>query len=312
MSGSARSAVFSLSGGLEPIAPGAEVNATPARLIGDSGQRDCFVHRITAAGATLTLTGPVTSGERATIELPFGLSAEGSLHDEHPDALTFRFDAPIDVVAALARCLAALPAERRQMPRIELRQRLCVRHGDQVDFAWTRNLSPAGLGVETRAALAVGSAVEVTLDGLRPQRGTVRWIEHGQAGLAFEEELGWQMLMPWLRRIADRRPATAAPADTAPSPLGAVKNALRLDLATHVRAGASWWNAQLLCLSDALVEFESDIQFPALSSLWLSLPQIGGWPVRVIECHGARHVAEFRLPLRPHEMARLSDATRPR
>ncbi len=118
--------------------------------------------------------------------------------------------------------------------------------------------------------------------------------------------------MPWLRQVANRRPPVASSVDTPSSPLGAVKNALKLDIATHVRSGSSWWNAKLLTLSNALVDFESDTEFAPLSGLWLSLPEIGGWPIRVIECHGTRHVAEFRLPLRPHEMARLTEAARPR
>jgi hypothetical protein len=309
----ARSAIFSLYNELDSSPPGAPEDAAPALLSGPDGKRDCFVHRITSGGLSLTVTGPVSHGERATIELPFGLAAEGWIDGHDPARLAFRFDQPLDVVGALARCLAALPAERRQMPRIELRQRLCVRHSGQADFGWTRNLSPAGIGIETRAPLAVGEAVELTLDGLRPLVGEVRWTERGQAGIAFAEELGWQTLMPWLRKVANSTPRAATPTiDLPPSALGAVKDALRLDLPTHVRSGVSWWNAQLSALSNALVEFESATEFAPLSSLWMSLPEIGGWPIRVIECHGARHIAEFRVPLRPHEMAKLTEAVRPR
>jgi hypothetical protein len=320
MTNPARSAIFSLHSELD-AAPGRTDDAAPARLTSPDGDRDCFVHRITSGGLSLTVSGPITPGERVTIELPYGLAAEGWIDGQNPQALAFRFDAPLDVVGALARCLAAQPDERRQMPRIELRQRVCVRHTGSTDFAWTRNLSPAGIGLETRAPLNVGEKVELTLDGLRPLQGEVRWSEGGQAGIAFAEELGWQTLMPWLRRHANSAPRAAAPgrdtppsvpgADT-PSALGAVKDALRLDLPTHVRSGVSWWNAQLSALSNALVEFESATEFAPRSSLWMSLPEIGGWPIRVIECHGARHVAEFRVPLRPHEMGRISEAVRGR
>ncbi len=318
----ARSAIFSLSNELDSSPLGAAEDAAPALLSGVEGKRECFVHRITSGGLSLTVTGPVSHGERATIELPFGLAAEGWIDGDDPARIAFRFDQPLDVVGALARCLAALPAERRQMPRVELRQRLCIRHSGQADFGWTRNLSPGGIGIETRATLQTGEAVELTLDGLRPLIGEVRWAERGQAGIAFAEELAWQTLMPWLRKVANGAPRAAAPstdlppsalgADLPPSALGAVKDALRLDLPTHVRSGVSWWNAQLSALSNALVEFESATEFAPLSSLWMSLPEIGGWPIRVIECHGARHVAEFRVPLRPHEMGRISEAVRGR
>jgi hypothetical protein len=313
MTNPARAAIFSLAGELDPPPSGASDHATPATLALPDGARDCFVHRITSRGASLTVSGPVSHGDRATIELPFGLAAQGWIDGQDPAALAFRFDAPLDVVGALARCLAALPAERRQMPRIELRQRVCMRHSGQADFAWTRNLSPSGIGIETRAALAIGETVELTLDGLRPIVGEVRWAERGQAGIAFAEALGWQLLMPWLRKVADAAPRAARPKpDTSPSTLGAVKDALRLDLPTHVRSGVNWWNVQLSALSNALVEFESATEFAPRASLWMSLPEIGGWPIRVIECHGARHVAEFRVPLRQHEMSRLAEAVRGR
>lgn len=309
MTEAARQAIFSLAHELTTAST--PDHATPATLAMAGGNRECFVHRITSGGASLTVSGPVSHGDRATIELPFGLAAEGWIDGQEPSALAFRFDAPLDVVGALARCLAALPAERRQMPRVELRQRLCVRHSGQADFAWTRNLSPSGIGIETRASLVVGEIVELTLDGLRPLLGEVRWSERGQAGIAFAEALGWQLLMPWLRKVASATPRVASPAaDMAPSALGAVKDALRLDLPTHVRSGVNWWNAQLSALSHALVEFESATEFAPQASLWMSLPEIGGWPIRVLECHGARHVAEFRVPLRQHEMIRLSEAVR--
>lgn len=308
-----RSAIFSLNTELDTSPPARAEDAAPAMLCGDAGTRHCFVHRITAGGLSLTLAGPVTHGERGTIQLPFGLAADGWIDGANPAALAFRFDEPLDVVGALARCLAAQPDERRQMPRIELRQRVCIRRAGTTDFGWTRNLSPAGMGLETRASLDVGEAVELTLDGLRPITAEVRWRESGQVGFAFAEALGWQLLMPWLRRHANQsRPAAAPGIDAPPSALGAVKDALRLDLPTHVRSGVSWWNAQLSGLSNALVEFESATEFAPRASLWLSLPEIGGWPIRVIECHGARHVAEFRVPLRPHEMGRISDAVRAR
>lgn len=311
MTEAARSAIFSLDTELDRSAPARGEDAAPATLMSTNGPRDCLVHRITAGGLSLAVTGPVAHGERGTIELPFGLAAEGWIDGEVPDALAFRFDQPLDVVGALARCLAALPAERRQMPRIELRQRVCVRHANTTDFAWTRNLSPSGAGLETRAELEIGEAVELTLDGLRPMTGEVRWTERGKAGIAFAEALNWQVLMPWLRRHANGAPRPAAAGrDAPPSTLGAVKDALRLDLPTHVRSGVSWWNAKLSGLSNALVEFESATEFAPRASLWLSLPEIGGWPIRIIESHGARHVAEFRIPLRPHEMGRLSEAVR--
>lgn len=205
-----RSAIFSLRDdpGDDPL--GATEEATPAFLTSSRGGRDCLVHRITSHSITLSVSGPVTHGERATIQLPFGFCADGWIDSDKPTTV-FRFDQPLDIVDTLARCVAALPEERRRMPRVELRQLVCIRTPTVNLIAFAGDLSPTGISIHTHAALQMGDPVEVEFDGLESIQGEVRWAEHGQVGIAFGEELGWQTLMPWLRRYADRVPRAAAP-----------------------------------------------------------------------------------------------------
>ena len=72
-----------------------------------------------------------------------------------------------------------------------------------------RNSSLArGLKVETAAQIARGTDVTVTLPGLDPQAGVVRWCAEGLAGLTFNQLLPLATLVDWLRE--QRRELRAA------------------------------------------------------------------------------------------------------
>ncbi len=80
-------------------------------------------------------------GRGLRLELANGQSLPGRIAWTEQGSAGFLFDTPIDVIGTLARNLAALPAERRSVPRVELHQTICVRRGNQVEFTRSRNLS---------------------------------------------------------------------------------------------------------------------------------------------------------------------------
>lgn len=310
----ARSTVFSLSHD-PPVflpTPSPELAGEPdcGRLVGAGGEHRCTLVRLSAAGATLQVDGALEIDGAYALELSFALAIPGRIQWLREGQAGLRFDLPIDVVATLARNLVSLPAERRRGPRIELRQGVWLHRGDDHEFAHTRDLSQTGVGIETRLPLEPGEAVQLTLDGLRPIDGAVKWVQAGGAGIAFAEELGWQVLMPWLRQVQQgnaRRPEPQrAIGEPEPSAL-TDKQTIRMNTPGRVREGVRWWNVQIRGLTSALVEFESGRAFGAGTGLWISLPGVGGWPARVVEGNGRRYLAEFRLPLRPHELGRLSE-----
>ncbi len=119
--------------------------------------------------------------------------------------------------------------------------------------------------------------------------------------------------MPWLRQT-QRNPSRAANA----APLRALheevkgfglsndKHAIRVDAPARVREGAHWWNVRVRNITPHLVEFEAEALFDKGAQLWVELPRIAGWPATVIDGDGHGHyLAEFRLPLRQHDLAQL-------
>ena len=312
----ASSTIFSLNADLPTVLPapvdGQESALDTATLIGESDRLACQIARFTAAGATLHLDlATLVEGDARILELKNGQTIPGTINWLAEGTAGFVFDLPIDVVATLARNLALLSAERRRVPRVEIHQTVCVRRGNNMEFARTRDISQAGVGFETSIALQIGEEVHLAFDGLRPITGTVRWVRGTAAGIAFDEELGWQVLMPWLRDVQTRRRTGLTARQPAHEEdqgfgLAADKKAIRLNAPGRVREGKLWWNVQVRTLTPTLVEFVASADFAKGTQLWLSLPGTAGWPIGVIEVEHGRILAEFRLPLRPHELAGIA------
>ncbi|HVJ02820.1 MAG TPA: PilZ domain-containing protein [Sphingomonas sp.] len=278
----------------------------------DGGDRHaCALHKLSAVGATLRVAEALREDSPMRLELANGQSMDGRLAWHSAGEAGFVFDQPIDVVGALARNLAHLPAERRQVPRVETQQPVSVRHQGNVELARSRNISQGGAGIETRLELAIGDTVQLTFDGLRPLDGTVRWIGKGLAGVAFNEELAWQLLMPWLRQVQQNGGAGAAGRSFETEGLMPDKHAIRIDAPARVREGVRWWNARIRALTAHLVELETRAPVAAGTQLWISLPHVGGGPANILEARGGRILCEFRLPLRPTDLGIITSQRRP-
>ncbi len=306
----ASATIFSLSG--EPPAhfraePGDSTRFDAASLVSDEARVPCALRKLTTVGATLLVGCEIMEGVGLELELANGQRLAGTIAWSIDGAAGFLFEAPIDVIGTLARTLAALPAERRSVPRVELRQTICVRRGNQVEFTRSRNLSQGGAGIETQIALQSGDRVQINFDGLKPLDGVVRWCRGSQAGIAFEEDLPWQVLMPWLRHVQQTPPHPVRAAVIGePSGLIPDQRAIRLDAPARVREGSRWWNVRIRAITPMLVEFETAATFATGSQLWVSLPGMGGAPATVIETDRNRVLCEFRLALRDRDLGLIA------
>lgn len=310
--GLASSTIFSLAA--EPpamLAPesGDHITFDAAFLADASGRLPCAIRKLSAAGVTLQLNGAVSEGDALQLELANGQSLPGRVSWTDEGAAGFLFEEPIDVISTLARNLAALPAERRSVPRVELYQTICVRRGNQVEFTRSRNLSQGGCGFETDIALQLGDVVQINFDGLRPLDGVVKWSQGNLAGVAFDEDIPWQLLMPWLRQV-QQTPSHHTRIAVIGEQTGLIpdKQAIRLDAPARVREGVRWWNVKLRAITPQMVEFETNAPFATGTQLWISLPHIGGGPASVIESDDRNHyLCEFRLPLKPRDLGLITN-----
>ena len=106
------------------------------------------------------------------------------------------FDETIDVLALLSPG----PTETRpRMPRIELSCSARLHQDGKAAVGRVANISQGGICVTTKASLPIDSDVVVTLPGLRPVAGVVKWAEDDEYGIGFNRVFPLEELMSFLK-----------------------------------------------------------------------------------------------------------------
>lgn len=182
-------------------APG-ELGPLDAAILHDSGEcRECSIRRISALGATLRGELANAPGEDVAIELATGQRPAGTVDWVKGGETGIRFSQPVDMLALLNRKLVNQPAERRAMPRVEVRCSLYVKCGGDLSTATLRNISAGGLQIEGVTLPPQGTYVSIFIEGLNVPPGEVTWRKGNLAGIELMEELSWSSIMPWIRAV---------------------------------------------------------------------------------------------------------------
>jgi hypothetical protein len=173
-----------------------------ASVIHDAGQRrECSIRKISALGATLRGGMAGAPGDDVAIELANGQRPAGTIEWVRGGEAGIVFRQPIDVLALINRNLVSQPTERRAMPRVELRCRLHMKWGANLEAATLRNISAGGLQVEGDILPPRGTMISVFIDGLNVPPGEVVWQKGNLAGVELFEELSWSSIIPWIREV---------------------------------------------------------------------------------------------------------------
>jgi hypothetical protein len=97
--------------------------------------------------------------------------------------------------------LVSQPAERRTMPRVEIRCPLHVKCGASLVGATLRNISANGLQLEGEDLPAQGSYVTIFVEELNVPAGEVVWRRGKLAGIELFEEMSWTSVIPWVKGV---------------------------------------------------------------------------------------------------------------
>lgn len=163
------------------------------------GKRElCLVKNISAGGALIRAYCPLEIGQPLQIDIKERQPVSGEVSWIRGSDAGIEFDSPVDVIELLS---GGDEKQRPRMPRIEVKCIGFVREGAVVHRAHIHNISQGGIRAEIPNALKVGGAVTVSLNGLAPQQGIVRWSDSGRYGIAFNSVLGLPVLIDWLHRI---------------------------------------------------------------------------------------------------------------
>ncbi len=177
-------------------------------VIIDAGQRSaCGVRSVSSLGATLTGGIAPREGEQLAIELITGQRPAAMVEWVRDGEAGVRFKQPIDVLALINRALINQPAERRSMPRVELRCGVRLKWAATVCDATLRNISARGMQVEADDLPPRSTYLSIQIEGLNIPPGEVMWRKDNLAGIQLMEELRWTSLMPWIRKTSGGGPA---------------------------------------------------------------------------------------------------------
>lgn len=304
--------IYSLSGDVPPVDEAFGVDDAglwPGALTVGSIRTVCSIRKLSAGGAIVQVDGPVTVGEKLDLELMTGEQLVGTIAWQHGTEVGLRFEAPIDVFAVIAQDIVSQPGERRRMPRVELVVQALLETANGTELVTTRDISQGGAKLDVPFQLKVEERVLVTLDGLPPQPGVVRWSTEHVAGIAFLPEVRWQELMVWLkeRRKQKRQLPLAAPEPAAP-PVPEPEEeevGVQLNLPARVREGTRRWSIDVNSITTRTVSFDSFAAIGMGSLLWVVLPGLEGWPARIVAADGYRFTCEFTQPLHPAVLERV-------
>lgn len=175
-------------------------------LVIDDRRELCLIRNISSAGMMIRAYSEAAAGTRVSIELKQGDPVEGEILWAEDGLAGIKFDAPIDIFALLAPEGDAPPP---RMPRIEVACTAWVRDGAFVRRTRAANVSQGGICVQCPIPLTPKGEVTVTLLGLSPIAGAVRWREGNRYGIAFNRVLPLAELVGWLQsQTAEPRKAT--------------------------------------------------------------------------------------------------------
>ena len=167
----------------------------------------CLIKNISAGGMLIRAYSAIPVSAHVSIELKQAEPVTGTVQWVDGDSVGVAFDEPIDVLSLIS---LRLEAPRPRMPRIQVDSLATIRDGADLLRTTAINISQGGLCVESRAELAIGVDVIVSLNGLAPEPAVVKWREGDCYGIAFNRVLSITQLVAWLQARNDRRTALSA------------------------------------------------------------------------------------------------------
>jgi hypothetical protein len=165
-------------------------------LLIDGRRELCLIRNVSGGGMMIRAYSQIIPGTRLSVELKQGEPIRGEALWAKDGLVGINFDERIDVLALIA---PADDGPRPRMPRIEVGCTSWVRDGADVRRAKAVNVSQGGICVESPIELTVHADVIVSLLGLSPIPGVVRWRDENNYGIAFNRVLPLSDLVGWLQ-----------------------------------------------------------------------------------------------------------------
>jgi hypothetical protein len=190
---------------LETLAPGPERRSKDQRHVSllrvgslqvDGRRELCLIRNLSSGGMMIRSYSPLSEGTHLTVELKEGEPIDGVVRWKNAECVGISFHQPIDVVELLSVSCAG---PRPRLPRVEVGCFAKVRVEDDVYQMRATNISQGGVRLVGDCMPPPNSDAVVTIDGLKPVPGVVRWAGKDACGINFNGSLNLGELVAWLR-----------------------------------------------------------------------------------------------------------------
>lgn len=161
----------------------------------------CLIKNISEGGMMIRPYCELAEGTALTIELKTGVAVPGVVTWLREGSVGVEFESPVDVIGILS---SAADGPRPRMPRVEVDCLATVRDGGKLRRMRVHDVSQGGVKLESDTILDPGAELVVSLPGLNPQDGAVRWSDASYLGVAFNRLLPLAVLVEWLRATRDQ------------------------------------------------------------------------------------------------------------
>lgn len=174
------------------------------RLMTEGREELCMIRNISSGGLMARVYSKLARDQRVAIEIKNGHIMTGEVAWVDSVNAGVRFDDKIDVLNFLANEQKdLLSGQVPRSPRLRMQANVLIRRGAHYVHAQTADISQGGVKVSEGDAFDADDSVVLTISGMQPRPGTVRWRREGHAGIGFNEPIPFETLARW---AAEHRP----------------------------------------------------------------------------------------------------------
>ena len=181
-----------------------------AKLVTAEWQDLCRIRNISAGGVMAEITTPHEAGSPVRLELASGQEINGTIIWVRGTTVGIKFDHNVDLREVLANRRPRI-GFRPRPARLEIKCGATVKLGGLYHKVEVQDVSLGGIKVFLPLKDCVRRDVLVTVESLRPIKGTIRWQKDGMTGIVFHQPLGFSELAEWLGKrieVASLRAST--------------------------------------------------------------------------------------------------------
>ena len=171
-----------------------------ARLVCNGQDEFCLIRQVGRGWLLAEVYCTIPTGEQVAIILTDELVLPGIARWVGGSRAQVLFDEDVDVEAILAGGRVARDGQQLRMPRANVDAWARLRVGSRLFSIRLGNISQGGAKIEVHGLLKSGQDAVLTIRGLPPLPGVIRWHSEDEAGISFNQPLGFAELAMWLAR----------------------------------------------------------------------------------------------------------------